>query len=126
MAQAPHAPPPPHHKRALFTTIRNLHVDQYRRRRRVRFTSLELAERTEPAPPDAMSNDAAVTIGYLLGRLRVAEREALFLHAVAGYTADEIATLTDQPRGTVLSLMHRGRRKLRALAADQDKAWQTR
>ena len=110
----------------LFTTIRNLHVDQYRRRRRVRFTSLELAERTEPAPPDATSNDDDAMIGHLLGRLREAEREALFLHAVAGYTADEIATLTDQPRGTVLSLMHRGRGKLRALAADQDKAWQTR
>jgi DNA-directed RNA polymerase specialized sigma24 family protein len=35
--------------------------------------------------------------------------EALFLHEVEGYSASEISPMTGQPRGTVLSLMHRAR-----------------
>ena len=41
------------------------------------------------------------------------EREAIFLHHVHGHTAEEIAVLTAQPRGTVLSLLHRALEKLR-------------
>lgn len=46
-----------------------------------------------------------------LAQLRSIEREALFLAVVEGYTAQEIADLTQQGRGTVLSLIHG--RKLR-------------
>ena len=106
-------------KPLLFTTIRNLHVDQYRRRQRFRHTSLDAAERCRAVPADDREPHDGAALGRLLGRLREAEREALFLHAVAGYSADEIATLTGRPRGTVLSLMHRGRRRLRELAAAQ-------
>ena len=48
-----------------------------------------------------------------LTRLRAPEREALFLNVVEGYTAREIAALTNQPRGTVLSLIHRAKQQLR-------------
>lgn len=37
----------------------------------------------------------------------------LLLSAVEGYTAREIGEMLDLPRGTVLSLMHRARTKLR-------------
>ena len=111
-------------KALLFTTIRNLHVDQYRRRNRIRFMSLETAECQPVACADAEeAGDGAV--GRLLRQLRAAEREALFLHVVAGYSPDEIARLTGKPRGTVLSLMHRGRQKLRALAAAEEARWPT-
>ena len=53
----------------------------------------------------------------MLAKLRDIEREALFLHIVEGYSANEIATLTGRPRGTVLSLIHRSRKKLAALDA---------
>jgi len=36
----------------------------------------------------------------------------LFLSVIEGYTAEEIAALTDSTRGTVLSLIHRSRQKL--------------
>lgn len=104
-------------KALLFTTIRNLHVDNYRRRQRVRFSSLDAAEKTEPVRDEREPEAEDELIDQLLLRLREAEREALFLHVVAGYSAEEIATLTGKPRGTVLSLMHRGRQKLQALAA---------
>ena len=100
----------------LFTTIRNLHVDQYRRRQRIRFSSLDAVEETEPVAGDREVEVDQELIDQLLRQLREAEREALFLHVVAGYSTEEIATLTRKPKGTVLSLMHRGRQKLQAFA----------
>ena len=48
-----------------------------------------------------------------LGLLRPVERAVMLLSAVEGYTAREIGELLDAPRGTVLSLMHRTRAKIR-------------
>ena len=55
-----------------------------------------------------------------LGELRPNERAALYLSAVEGYTAREIGELLDMPRGTVLSLMHRGRNRLRRLLEQKE------
>ena len=55
-----------------------------------------------------------------LGRLRDDEREVLFLAAVEGYTATELAELTDKPRGTILSMIHRAKKKLREVLAPKD------
>ncbi len=49
---------------------------------------------------------------HLLSRLRTEEREALFLNCVEGFTAAEISKLTGQPRGTILSLLSRAKKKL--------------
>lgn len=99
----------------LYRSIRNLHIDQYRRGKTIQFSAVddegrEAAERVGAAdvaePPDAQLQRALLT-------LRDSEREALFLSVVEGYTAEEISTLTDKPRGSVLSLIHRARLKLR-------------
>lgn len=57
-------------------------------------------------------------LDVLLAGLKTAERETLFLNCVEGYTADEIARHTGQPRGTVLSLLSRAKRKLRRIATE--------
>jgi len=44
--------------------------------------------------------------------LTVLERELLYLWAIEGYTIDEISHLTDTPRGTLLSRVHRIRKKV--------------
>ncbi len=101
-------------KRLLFKTIRNLFVDQYRRERLAVFEPLDGV--TEVADGALLLDErvrAADLEGPLAG-LRAEEREALFLHVVEGYTAREIASLTGRPRGTVLSLVHRAKRKLHA------------
>ena len=69
----------------------------------------------EPADSGASLDGvlAAADLEKPLSRLREEEREALFLNVVEGYTAQEIAKLTDRPRNTVLSLIHRARFKLR-------------
>jgi len=98
----------------LITTIRNQHIDQRRRAKLIVFTQEPEAGREEPGTA-AASPGAAMDVAELLSRLRPEEREALYLNLVEGYSAREIAELTDQPRNTVLSLMHRGKEKLKAV-----------
>lgn len=108
-------------KALFFTTIRNLYIDQYRRRQRLQFTTLNGERAPSPAANANAAEDAEVTLEQLLAKLRDIEREALFLHVVEGYSAGEIAALTGRPRGSVLSLIHRGRKKLAALAATESR-----
>jgi len=100
----------------LFTAVRNLFVDQCRRKKIVQFESLD-----QPEPPELPAiNDEEPglkgDLATLLAVLRPVERETLFLHYYLGHTADEIAQLTGQPRGTVLSLLRRAIAKLREAA----------
>ena len=94
----------------LFTAIRNLYIDHYRRGQLVVF---EAFDETQQSPVELTENNiTSADLEAALDRLKPEEREAIFLNAVEGYTAQEIADLTDRPRNTVLSLMHRGKQKL--------------
>lgn len=55
-----------------------------------------------------------------LRQLRDVERETLYLSVVEGYTADEISTMTSTARGTVLSMLHRAKIKLRTWMAGEN------
>jgi RNA polymerase sigma-70 factor (ECF subfamily) len=103
----------------LFTTVRNLFIDQCRRRKIVAFESLD--QEQPPALPPAPAEEPGVKgdLEKLLAILRPNEREMLFLHYHQGHTAEEIGQMTGQPRGTVLSLLHRAIGKLRAAAAGE-------
>ena len=103
----------------LFTVIRNRFIDLCRRERCVTFESLSdpaeaVADDGETCwqddTPLAISNES---LEEALEALRAEERAVIYLGLVEGYTARQIGELLDWPRGTVLSLMHRGRRKLR-------------
>jgi RNA polymerase sigma-70 factor (ECF subfamily) len=100
----------------LFTTVRNLFVDQCRRKKIVHFESLDAPEAPELPPMAAEEPGVKGDLDALLAVLRPVERETLFLHYYEGHTAEEIAQLTGQPRGTVLSLLHRAITKLRTAA----------
>ena len=110
----------PWHAGYLLTAVRNRFLDLRRRPALFDHDADETAlddPADAPAPDDA-APFAAVALGSALGELREAEREVLFLHAVEGLTASEIGALTDRPRGTVLSLLHRTKKKLRARLGD--------
>jgi len=107
-------------KPLLFKTIRNLYIDQLRRQQRVwqhqqdeyfEYSSVESELERDIITADEMQ--------YHLARLGDVEREALYLSAVEGYTADEIAAMTESTRGTVLSRLHRCKRKLRNWLVDE-------
>lgn len=97
----------------LFTAVRHLYIDQCRRRKIVQFDSLN--EPGAPDPPAELKDEPGIKgdMDALLGTLRPLEREMLFLHYHQGHTAEEIGQLTDQPRNTVLSIIHRAIAKLR-------------
>lgn len=109
-------------KAYLFATIRNRFIDRYRRNRRILFVPLEGSSEAERAE-ETRSEEAwevpdvieAETLHRALGQLRPEERELLFLAFVEGYTAQQIASMTSRPRGTILSLIHRSKAKLRRL-----------
>lgn len=105
-------------KALLFRCIRNIHIDIYRRSVKVQFSTVDdmghyAGELDVVEVPDAQLQRA-------LSRLRHIEREVLFLSVVEGYTADEIAQLTNKSRGTILSLIHRARNKLKALMREDN------
>jgi RNA polymerase sigma-70 factor (ECF subfamily) len=95
----------------VFKTIRNLFYDQARRGKIVSFEILE----TDVPEAEPISRNSAQNhdLESLLGTLKSSEREVLFLNCVEGYTAEEISTLTQQPRGTILSMLSRAKNRLR-------------
>jgi RNA polymerase sigma-70 factor, ECF subfamily len=108
----------PHTKTYLFSAIRSRFINQYRRERLVSIIPLEeILESQGIAETNGMRfslpTDSLLDIEKALASLRPAEREAVFLNVIEGYTAREIAASTNQPRGTVLGLVFRARLKLR-------------
>lgn len=97
-------------KALFFRVVRNLFIDQHRRHQLLVFEPFDEQHSPEPDFPDAIDD-----LEPALATLRPEEREALFLHAVEGYTAQEIAEFTGRPRGTVLSLIYRSKRKMAAV-----------
>ena len=118
----------PMQKGYLFTTIRNRFIDRYRRSKRVLFMSLE-GDRDDDGRPQEVPSDerwqmpdiiASDHLHDALAELRPDERETIFLAVVEEYTAQEIADMTDRPRGTILSLLHRTRNKLRKSLSERE------
>jgi RNA polymerase sigma-70 factor (ECF subfamily) len=103
----------------LITAIRTRFVDLHRRALIAPTEPLEAEPRPAIGTESAFWSDPfqVVELKSALDRamalLRPEERAVLLLSAVEGYTAREIGELLDTPRGTVLSLMHRTRAKLR-------------
>ncbi len=94
----------------LFRAIKNKWIDNHRRGELVQFDPLQDDIRTE-----AHTGDLAWDLDAALATLRPQEREALYLNAVEGWTAQELSERLDRPRNTILSLIHRARTKLKDL-----------
>ncbi|QDT41881.1 ECF RNA polymerase sigma factor SigE [Gimesia alba] len=99
-------------KSYLFAAIRNLFYDSLRKRQRIENEPLSSESVADTATSHTNIVEQKIDLAEILSCLRVEEREVLFLQVVEGYTAQEISTLTQQPRGTVLSLLSRARQRI--------------
>jgi RNA polymerase sigma-70 factor (ECF subfamily) len=104
----------------LFAAIRNKFIDHCRRERIAWAESLDTLAEVDSAERTGDENgfkDPALSNGRFesaLNDLRPEERAVLYLMLVEGYTAQSVADLFEWPRGTVLSMSHRARQKVRA------------
>lgn len=99
----------------LRRMLRSRFFDGLRRRRVVAFDPIDDAIGL-PDPQrslESMVVDAS-TLAQVWKDLAPAEREVMYLWAVDGLSAAEIALQLGQPRGSVLSRMHRVRAKMQA------------
>ncbi len=114
------------HKALFFTIIRNRFIDLYRHSKKLEIYSVD-GPGTQSVTsdwgvqPNAETDLAnAQILDSALKKLKQEQREALYLSVVEGYTAREISQLTRTPRNTVLSHIHRARKKLASLTGDQE------
>ncbi len=98
----------------IRSIMRNRFIDQYRRSQR--FPESSIDDENEPVHMDSRVLEDVVIAQHdvesLMEGLDPLERELLFLWAVEGYTARELGEATECSRGTVLSRLHRLRKKI--------------
>jgi len=100
----------------LKTIIRNLYFDLERHKKVVPMVSIESKEVSYIEPLDDSMEDMLINqqeVLQLLGCLNVEENELLYLWAVEEHTVDEIAHIYKKPKGTVLSKLHRLKKRIR-------------
>ncbi|MGF1704514.1 RNA polymerase sigma factor [Enterovibrio baiacu] len=105
-----------HNKAYMMRVIRNEFVDHCRRNQLELITSSDLVD-DEVNDGLAFNALEQMTIDeqhvdILLASISAKERELLYLWAVEGFSIQEIATLTNIPRGTLLSRLSRMKARL--------------
>lgn len=116
---------PPWQAAYLFTTIRNHFIELYRHNKKFPLISIDEINEKDIAEERLFRDDETIvadsdSLEKALSRLTAGEREMLYLFVVEGYTAREISEMTDRPRNTILSIVHRTRKKLRELLEDEE------
>ena len=113
----------------LFRILTNLFINEYRRRKRrpneVDFGETdtlymyrglgggELARRSRSAEDEMLDGVTSAEVRHAIESLPDSYRVAVLLADVEGFAYKEIAEILDIPIGTVMSRLHRGRKKLR-------------
>ena len=114
-----------HAKAYLFRIIRNQYIDEQRRKKRWQFE-----EFNEESTPNIVLMDleglnehwvAQEEMEYILSFLPDPERELMYLWAVEEFTVQEIADHMHVPKGTLLSKLHRIKKKLGQSLEDRRK-----
>jgi len=101
----------------LKTIIRNLYFDLERHKKVLPMISIETDNLLFLEPVDDSSMEDILInqqeVQLLIGRLNAQENELLYLWAVEEHTVDEIAIIYEKPRGTMLSKLHRLKKRIR-------------
>lgn len=107
----------------LFRIAHNTVLDHLRQRARREAHRAEADLSTVPDPTADAAAEYVASAGLrLFMQLPVAQRGAVILKDVLGYSLDEVCTLTDGTLPAVKAALHRGRARIRELAARADDA----
>ena len=94
-------------------------VDQYRRQQRSPIVLADLDEIDVANDDDPVTlTDRQRQLTDALEAINADQRDAILLHDVEGYTAEEVAAILEISVGTVKSRLHRGRHALRERLGD--------
>lgn len=114
----------------LYTITRNTCLSELRKRgRMVSLDAMTEADNDEGAPlalPDEVDHAARAGAAYdvdrLLATLPENYRQVVTLFYLEDCSVEEVAEMLDMPVNTVKSLLHRGRKRLAAVAVPMEKA----
>ena len=108
----------PTNRAYLFRAIKSRWIDGLRRPNLVLVTD---EVDPIPVPPTGQRRvEDRSELAPILEVLRPDEREVLYLCVVEGYSASEAGELLGKPRNTVLSLLHRGRQRVREALGERE------
>lgn len=100
----------------LFTILRNVWIDELRRRKvRPDMSGMDDAMECAATSPGQTDRLAVRDMVAALAQLAPEQREAVLLVGLEGMTYAEVATVTGVPVGTVMSRLKRGRDRLALL-----------
>jgi RNA polymerase sigma-70 factor, ECF subfamily len=107
----------------IKTIIRHLYFDMVRHEKVVPMVSIESDDVLHIEPVDEASMEAILInqqeVEWLISVLTAEENELLYLWAVEEYSVAEIAALYEKPRGTMLSKLHRLKKRIREQFQDR-------
>ncbi len=111
-----------HSRPWLLTILRNTHINSHRRQRPGLLRDPDTAElhtagAYASAEDSALENTFDAVVASALTALSEPFRQVVLLVDVDGLTYTEAATLLGVPEGTVMSRLHRGRRRIRVTLA---------
>lgn len=98
----------------MFSILRNQHCKQLRRTTRER-TAESAVFSGLPAPAGSSRHEEQELLQFALDRLDDGHKLPLLLNVMEDLSVEEIAESMDLPPGTVMSRLHRGRKKLKAI-----------
>lgn len=107
-------------KQYVYRIFRNQFIDDMRKKQRWQFEEFEDQSNVSLLRSDHMNDDlvSQEEVDLILSHLPPNDRELLFLWAVEEFTVQEIADLMEVPKGTLLSRLHRIKKKLREKLPD--------
>jgi len=104
------------HQAFLYKIARNLVIDYYRERGRVRMVSLENEEIIDPSSnleEKAVLGSDLDTIRQALSSLKQDHQDVIIWHYLDGLSFREISEVLSKPEGTIRVILHRALKELR-------------
>ncbi len=102
----------------LFTVMHRIHAShRVRAGRRAKPESLDESVHVVPVRPEQEARLAVSALQRALDLLPPEQKEVVLLVALEQMSYDEVSRVLEIPIGTVMSRLHRGRERLRALLA---------